>query len=276
MNQPAHAWQPAPDVPEAPAGPPLTMAPPAPLPLAAPPAPGVVDGAPAASAPPAPAAPAGPPAPAAPIAPAAPSAPAGFSLPTDSAAALDLTVPLAPVAPPAQSLAMPEYEPVQAMPDHLQVVEGPAPLGGVAAASAEDLAALRELRPEPSTEGAPAASTGADADGQLWLPGNFLVLGLLGLTWQLLAVYGGFVLPIRSASGATLDNFDSVVTTLPLMSSWPESCYVGIALGLVALGLIWAGWKRGVREPVLQVAGALLAASPVLLFALVPALFPTA
>lgn len=166
-----------------------------------------------------------PPAPALPMLP-APPAPA--------AAAADPAMPY----PPAQALSTLEFQ-VPVQPD-----ETPALIDGIAAARAEGVAEQRE-----AATGEPAAA---------WSPSIALVAAMFALAWQLVSYYAGSVLPHRVAAGVTLDHYDTIVRGLPLVDG-AAGGLVGTVLGFGTLVLLLLGVRRGVREPVLQGAVALLA-----------------
>jgi hypothetical protein len=212
----------------------------------------------------------------------------------------------APAAPPAPaaphhdehptSLAMPAQamhgEAVHSMPAGYD--QAPAAIGGVAAASPEDLAdragsgkpdkaakARAKARAkaakakqkalaagEPMPAGAPefagapdlaVAPAAGTADVPEWAsPGWALVLAMFALTWQLVSYYAREILPSVKASGTLLSNFDEIVGNAPLLGS-SIGGFVGMVLGVGALALMLLGVRSGLREPVLQGAIGLLA-----------------
>lgn len=170
----------------------------------------------------------------APPAPDQPVHDAAFAMPTEPAAALDVTAPLATM-----PAAAPAADPV-------------------APAAAEPAAA------EPAAD--------ADPTGAWWAPGNALVLAIAGLAWQLLSYYAREQLPALEASGATLTNFDNVVSNLPLAGSMPLGPIVGVLLAGGALALTLAGSRKGLKEPVLQGAVAAIALVSLLLVVALPKL----
>jgi hypothetical protein len=204
-------------------------------------------------APPAPVAPVGfaPPAPA--PAPAFAPAPASAPAPFDAAAALDVTAPLgAPVAGPfdAAAAAAPTYDP---MPQY----------------TSETISPMPELEPA----GAVAVDAEAAAEpGELpaWASlGTALVLAMAALAWQFVSYYASEQLPVVQASGAVLTYFDQIVAALPLASS-SFGMVFGSLLGCIALGMVLLGARRGVREPVLQLAVGGIAGSAIAATVLLP------
>jgi hypothetical protein len=140
--------------------------------------------------------------------------------PFGAAAALDVTAPL--------DAAAPSYDP---LPQYTSEVISPMP----------DV--------EPAVD---AAAEPSEIPG--WAsPGSALVLAMAALAWQLVSYYASEQLPVVQASGAVLTYFDQLVAALPLAST-PFGMIFGSLLGCVALGMVLLGTRRGVREPVLQVA----------------------
>lgn len=215
-------------------------------------------------------APDAPPAPVAPPPP--PPLPAGFTIPTDAASMLDVSVPLAPALPdaaphyqPALAVAAPPMPAMPAPSAPVQPSEAPAaPAGGVAAASPDDLVELRDPRElreahaerDSDSSTAPPLPTGAAAG--IWAPSVALVAAMFALAWQLVSYYAASVLPHRVAAGVTLDHYDTIVRGLPLVDGVAGGI-VGTVLGIGTLALLLLGVRRGMREPVLQGAVALLA-----------------
>lgn len=268
MSHPTAPPQP-PSVP-APAFDPGTPAPPPPQPGAVAPAAPIAPAAqlipPAiplavATAPAAPAPAAGATAPAAPAEAIAP--PAQFLLPTDAATMLNagaaLTHVSAQLEEPPSVIQAAEGAPVH----RLDAGAAPVAIGGVTAATAADLA--------DRAAAAPAPSPTPMGESTWWSPANALVFAVAALTWQFISFYAREQLPGVKASGADLRGFDSLVNALPLAASHPGR-FVGVALAACAIGILFQGTRRGLREPVLQgIVGAVCALSLVLIVAL-PAL----
>lgn len=102
-----------------------------------------------------------------------------------------------------------------------------------------------------------------DARGAWWSPGFALVAATAALAWQMVATYARERLPLKLEGGEALVRFDSLVDRLPLVGGSIGQVF-GFLLVAAAAGLLYVGWRRGVREPLLQGAIAVLA-----LFALV-------
>lgn len=256
MNEPA-PFAPAPEAPQhAPMAPPAPPAPPAPAGFAQPtdPAAALDVTAPLMMQPPV----------APHAAPAMPAAPAfaGQQQPEQPAAPrFEQIVPSAPsfqqlASAPAEQQHHVEHPQSPAMPAHADHVvhhampagydEPPAPVGGVATATPQDLAERAALAPVPVDGAAPAASTPEWAS-----PGWALVLAMFALTWQLVSYYAREILPSVKASGTLLSNFDEIVGNAPLVGS-SLGGIVGMVLGFGGLILMLLGVRAGLREPVLQ------------------------
>jgi hypothetical protein len=141
-----------------------------------------------------------------------------------------------------------------------------APIGGVAAASPEDLADLHAARPAESRPRRAAAPS--TMPSLLEAPGTALVLAMFALAWQLTAFYARVQLPVKTAAGTALDRFDSIAGALPLASS-KAGGFLGTLLAAAAIVLVLLAVRRGEREPVLYAAiggiGAVALLAPLLL-----------
>ncbi|MBC7461311.1 MAG: hypothetical protein H7287_08105 [Thermoleophilia bacterium] len=99
---------------------------------------------------------------------------------------------------------------------------------------------------------APAeGSPDTDERGAWWSPGFALVAATAALAWQMVATYARERLPIKLSGGEPLVRFDSLVDRLPLVGGTVGQV-VGVLLVAGAAALLFLGWRRGVREPVLQ------------------------
>lgn len=202
--------------------------------------------------------------------------PRGFQLPTDAASMLDVAAPLAPAPPP---------PPAPDSPPHLVVVpplvdpsvraapapqaDAPAPeLPAQPPATAWDQPAEPALAAAPDAASSPLAEavagieqvpSGSPSIPAWCAPRMALVVAAFALAWQLVAYYASQLLPLRVAAGLTLDNFDALVGSLPVVGS-AAAPLLGTAFGLLSLGLVLVGARRGVREPVLQGTIAVVAA----------------
>lgn len=111
-----------------------------------------------------------------------------------------------------------------------------------------------------------------DVSRTVWSPAFALVLGLLALTMQLVAYYVRERLPLIQASGATIDNFDTVVGSIPFLGS-DVGRFLAMAIGAGALSLALLGFNRGIREPLVQVTAGVLGAAAMLGTILLPRMF---
>ena len=99
----------------------------------------------------------------------------------------------------------------------------------------------------------------AEAESQWGLtPRLGLLVGVLGMTWQLVALYARELLPGKVASGATLDRFDSLVGSVGVLES-SAGALIGLVLCVGALVIVALGARVGVRQPVLQGAAVVVA-----------------
>lgn len=73
------------------------------------------------------------------------------------------------------------------------------------------------------------------------------------LAWRLVNAYADTNLPRKVNSGAELDQFDSLVNRLPVGGDMIGTI-LGFVLMAAAIGLLGAGVRMRVREPLLQVA----------------------
>lgn len=228
-------------------------------------------------------------APAQPAAFAQPAAPAMPVAPEQAAPAAHPVVQVIPSAPSfaagAHQAATPQYQPAHvdhptslAMPVQVigETTPGPLPdgfagasavaeLGGVATASPQDIADLRAAT-MPATE--PDAAN-VEAGGTWWSPGFALVAAMFALSWQLVAYYAREVLPTRIEAGVTLDNFDVIISRIPLLDG-TAGMAAGMLLAAVSIVLLLAGVRKGVREPVLQGAVGVLGLVALVATVLVP------
>jgi hypothetical protein len=108
------------------------------------------------------------------------------------------------------------------------------------------------------TEFARSSGDSVDPSGTWWSPSLAIIVAMFALAWQLITYYATNVLTALSASGATLDRFDSLVSSIPLFAA-SFAPFIGMTLGAIALGLLWAGYRRGVRESLLQGVAAIIA-----------------
>lgn len=129
-----------------------------------------------------------------------------------------------------------DHPTAHSMPDYAQVHEGPAVHGSPA------------LDAEPDAVAAPV-----DPTGVWWSPGYALVAAMLAIAWQLVATYARERLPAVMASGQPIDRFDTLADRIPLAGGVGGQV-LGLLLVVAAIGLLYAGWRQGVRERGLQVA----------------------
>lgn len=68
-------------------------------------------------------------------------------------------------------------------------------------------------------------------------PGTMIVMAMVALSWQLIAFYGRRQLPVKIADGKPLDRFDTIVDSLPFVTTVPGQ---GIAVLLAGASAILA------------------------------------
>jgi hypothetical protein len=161
----------------------------------------------------------------------------------------------------------PQGEPAHAMPAGYD--QAPVAIGGVAAASPEDLADRAAAMPVDAA----AAAARPAGDVPAWAqPGLALGLAVLAVTWQLVSFYAREILPTAKASAEfTLSNFDEIVGNAPLLGT-SLGGMVGMLLGFGSLILLLLGVRGGIREPMLQAAIGLLGGIALAATVLLPAL----
>jgi hypothetical protein len=91
------------------------------------------------------------------------------------------------------------------------------------------------------------------ASGRWFSPGTALVAAMAALAWRLVDAYAHTILPDKVDSGASLDRFDTIVNQLPIAGNIGGTV-LGYVLIVAAGGLVVAGWRMRVREPLLQLA----------------------
>jgi len=154
----------------------------------------------------------------------------------------------APVMPaPAQVATGLGYDPGSVAPDleaaHLRALVG---------------AAAPVLAPDPHPEIRLELAPTVDPSGAWWSPGTALMLVWVTLAWQFTGHYAREILPSKRASGAELIRFDDILGSVPLLST-SAGQFVGYALFVGTVALIWVGIRKGARDPVLQGVVAVLA-----------------
>lgn len=173
-----------------------------------------------------------------------------FAPPADPAAMLDVTAPLAPVAPqPLQPQPVEPAGPGDAYPTSLampQVDAEPA-----VTASHPELIERGAVVQDAVVE-VVSSTEGADPTGQWWAPGNALILACAALAWQLVAFYARTQLPAVEAAGVELTNFDRIIGAMPLVDHAMLGPGIGVLLSSGALAIVLVGSRRGLREPALQ------------------------
>lgn len=168
---------------------------------------------------------------------------AAFVNQSSPAAMLDVTAPLIDV-PPAAAV-LPRVSPAF----DVEYVPAASPTP-----DAETVASSQAPATESEADGSPTV----DPNTQWWSPVWALVLGMAAVMVQVVSFYAREQLPQRESSGQPLDQFDTIAGSLPLASG-VGGMIAAVGIAVMALLVLRAGQRHGVREPVLQGLAAALA-----------------